>query len=226
MIHMAGFVAAHWLHGGYMVERHSRLVLATGNRHKAGEIRELLDGGMGNHLPELSCAADYSGIPEPVEDGATFEENALIKATAWMEATGFPALADDSGLVVDALDGKPGIHSARYAPTAQACIERLLQELDQVPAAERSATFMCVAALVVPSGLAFVRHGEVNGRIVTSVRGREGFGYDPAFELTGGRFAGMTMAEISLGNKNTLSHRGRAIEALMPELVRLFRSQP
>jgi len=88
------------------------------------------------------------------------------------------------------------IHSARYAPTAQACTERLLQELVEVPGAERSATFVCVAALVVPSGLAFARHSEGNGRIVTSVRGREGFGYDPVFELTGGRVAGMTMAEI------------------------------
>jgi XTP/dITP diphosphohydrolase len=204
-------------------EPHATLVLATANQHKVAEIQAMLENGLGDLSPGVLSAADYPDVSEPVENGATFKANALIKALAWMSATGFPALADDSGLVVDGLDGLPGIHSARYAATAQARIERVLNELENVSGEVRTARFVSVMALVDPSGLTITRRGEVPGRIITSLRGQGGFGYDPIFELTDSPFMGRTLAELSPTDKNSLSHRGRAMEALMPELIKLFR---
>ena len=196
----------------------SRLLLATGNAHKAGEMQMLLR----NLLPDLEIqvltAADYPAIPEPVEDGDSFEANALIKARAYAQATGLPTLADDSGLAVDALGGRPGIQSARYAPTNAARIQRMLDELRGIESAQRSARFVCVMALVRPGSDNVTRTGKVEGRITLAPRGEGGFGYDPVFELTETALAGKTMAELTAEQKNGLSHRGRALEMIAPAI--------
>lgn len=174
------------------------------------------------HLP-LRCAADYPHLPEPEENGATFEANAIIKAEAWSAATGLPALADDSGLVVDALGGAPGIYSARYAETPAARIERVLAELrEATDSAQRTARFMCAVALAVPGRPTLTREGRVEGWIGFAPRGEGGFGYDPIFELTEPPHIGRTMAELSADEKHALSHRGRALQALLPELRRML----
>ncbi len=164
-----------------------RIVVATGNPAKLVELERILDG-----LPvELAPMSDFD-LPSPVEDGDTFEANALIKARAAAEATGLPALADDSGLEVDALDGAPGVRSARYAededPTTtgdRANNERVIRELAGVPAEQRSARFVCVAALVAPDGRSWTERGTMEGRIVDEARGENGFGYDPHFVMVG-----------------------------------------
>jgi len=191
------------------------IVLATFNSHKIGELTELLkDSGW-----TLRTADDLSVRPkEPDENAATYEENAEIKARAWMEATGLPALADDSGLEVEALDGRPGIHSSRYAPTADARIDKLLGELRDVPEGKRAARFVCAVALVKPGGDVMIRRGVCPGKIGFHRSGEHGFGYDPVFLVDG--CDGRTMAELRPEEKNRLSHRGRAIAALLKDTRR------
>ncbi len=157
--------------------------------------------------------SDLPTDPGDVEEtGTTFWENAILKAQTYAARTGLPALADDSGLMVDALGGAPGVYSARYAPTPAARIEKLLAALTDVPDAQRTAHFVCVVALATPDGRLIAAEGRVEGKITFAPRGSGGFGYDPIFELPNGQ----TMAELSAEVKNTLSHRGRALERLRP----------
>lgn len=196
-----------------------RLVFATRNAGKLRELRELLSG-----LPalELLSLDDFPNAPaELPETGDTFAENAQSKALAALQATGLAALADDSGLEVDALDGRPGVRSARYAGSDATDAERvakLLQELSAVPDARRSARFRCVIALVTPErpDLAELREGCCEGTILRAPRGDQGFGYDPVFFVPA---LGRTFAEVSGSEKHRHSHRGRAMDA-MAELLR------
>ena len=184
------------------------LVVATRNRGKLQEIRSLLEGV----VDTVRCAADFAGFPETIEDGLTFRDNALKKAREAMRFTGLPALADDSGLVVDALDGRPGVHSARFAGEGSgdaANNRRLLEELNGIPTDRRQAAFVCVLAFVTPEGIEQVFSGRVGGLVLTSERGEGGFGYDPLFLVDG--FC-RTMAELTLQEKNSISHRGQALQ--------------
>jgi len=183
------------------------LVVATRNRGKIKEIQAYLEGV----VEVVSCAADFKGFPETVEDGATFELNALKKAREAMAFTGQPALADDSGLVVDALGGRPGVYSARFAGEEAddtANNRRLLGELELVPLQQRKAAFVCALAFVAPDGAEQVFVGRVAGRILVSGQGDGGFGYDPLFLVDG---FDRTMAELTIEEKNLISHRGQAL---------------
>lgn len=183
------------------------LVVATRNRGKLQEIGELLEGV----VDTVHSADKFAGFPETIEDGLTFEENALKKAREAMRFTGLPALADDSGLVVDALDGRPGVYSARFAGEGAgdaANNQRLLQELAGIPAEQRQAAFVCVMAFVAPDGCEQLFSGRVAGAIISVERGEGGFGYDPLFLVDGFE---RTMAELSLPEKNAISHRGQAL---------------
>ncbi len=185
------------------------LVVATRNRGKLKEIQALLAGVTGR----VHCAADFPGFPETIEDGATFRENALKKAREALLFTGLPALADDSGLVVDVLSGRPGVYSARFAGQGAgdaANNQRLLEELAGIPADRRQAAFICVLAFVTPEGDEQVFSGRIEGVILTEGRGRDGFGYDPLFQVDG---FDRTMAELSLQEKNGISHRGQALQS-------------
>ena len=199
-----------------------RIVVATGNRGKLVELDRILDG-----LPVELVPMDELGLDSPVEDGDTFEANALIKARAAAEATGLPALADDSGLEVDALGGAPGVRSARYAadedPAAagdRANNERVVRELGGVPDAQRTARFVCAAALVAPDGRAWTRHGTMEGRIVDEPRGANGFGYDPHFVAEGET---RTNGELTAAEKDARSHRGAAFRAIRADVEALVR---
>lgn len=189
-----------------------KLVFATTNAGKLSELKGMVGAGL-----EVASAADFSSVPEVDEDQPTFELNAQKKALAYAQATGCCALADDSGLCVDALDGRPGVHSARYAPTDEARIRRLLEELAQVPSQQRAARFQCALCLAWPSGKTVTVVGTCEGRIALEPRGGNGFGYDPIFELKDGR----TMAELTRPEKAAVSHRGRAFMQLKPTLLGL-----
>ena len=185
------------------------IVLATGNKGKIREFSGLLEGVFGR----IISLNDLESPPEVVEDGATFRENALKKARAIAAYSGKPALADDSGLAVDALGGSPGVYSARYAgegATDRDNIAKLLTELGGVE--NRSASFVCVLALVYPDGKEITAEGTCEGVILTEPRGEGGFGYDPVFFLPE---YGKTMAEIPPELKNKISHRARAAESLI-----------
>jgi XTP/dITP diphosphohydrolase len=185
------------------------LVIASKNAGKIREITEVLD------LPGLTLLTfeDLGGWPDPEETGQTLEQNAIIKASELRERFSRAALADDSGLEVDHLGGRPGIHSSRYAGPegdSDRNIEKLLRELDGVPLSGRTARFRCVVALSLEGDIRFSR-GVCEGTILKGRRGAGGFGYDPVFEPTG--FA-RTMAELSLEEKNEISHRGKALRAM------------
>jgi XTP/dITP diphosphohydrolase len=188
-----------------------RLVLASANPHKAAEITEILLGA-GLDVEILPRPAD---VPEVVEDGLTLEDNARLKAVALCEATGLPAVADDTGLEVDALGGAPGVSSARYAgedATYADNVQKLLRELQGVPAEHRTARFSTVALVRWPDGREVAAIGEVEGDIVEAARGGEGFGYDPVFRPAEGD--GRTFAEMTPDEKHAVSHRGRAFRTL------------
>lgn len=192
-----------------------QLVLATHNRGKRREWQALLEG-----LPLTLVLPDELGLSEPVEEtGRTYLENALLKARALAAASGLPALADDSGLEVEALDGAPGLHSARYTLGADEVRYRaLLRALEGVPPERRGARFRCVAALVLPDGREFHTEGVCEGVIQTAPSGEGGFGYDPVFFLPE---QGCTMAELSFEAKNRISHRARAAQAMRRVLEQL-----
>ncbi len=196
---------------GALVEAPVRVVLATRNAHKVGELRAIL--GPASAGIELVALPDDA--PDPVEDGATFAENALIKARSAVAATGLPALADDSGIAVDALGGAPGIHSARYAGTRddRDNVELLLRNLGGEP--DRAARFVCAAALVTPDGRETVEVAEWPGEVLGAPAGVGGFGYDPVFQPEGER---RSSAEMSSAEKNAVSHRARAFHALTPAI--------
>lgn len=192
-----------------------RVVLATHNPHKAREFQQLL----GAAVPGLEIVT-YDG-PEPVEDGTSFEENALIKARAAAEHTGLPALADDSGICVDVMGGAPGIFSARWAGAhgdAQANLRLLLDQLADIPDADRGAHFTATLALVAPGGEPTVVQGVWPGRIAREPRGQNGHGYDPIFVPDGGE---ATAAELTAEQKNADSHRARALSAIVPAVREL-----
>jgi XTP/dITP diphosphohydrolase len=197
----------------------TRVVVATGNQHKLGEIRAILAG-----LDVELVSMRAFDVAEPVEDGDTFEANALIKARACAAATGLPALADDSGLEVDALDGAPGVRSARYAGVPgddTANNSKLLAALVDVPAERRSGRFVCAAAIVLPDGREQVVRGTMEGRVVTAPRGGAGFGYDPLF-VSDAAGDGRTNAELSAEEKDAISHRGVAFRALRAHVEHLL----
>jgi XTP/dITP diphosphohydrolase len=194
-----------------------RLILASGNAKKRAEILAILDGLEVEVVPMTDL-----GLEGPEEDGATFEENALKKARTVAAAAGEPAIADDSGLEVDALGGAPGIRSARYAGPGASDRDNnaaLLRALDGVPAARRTARFVCAAALVTPAGEEHVERGTMAGRILDSPRGRGGFGYDPYFVPEGEQ---RTSAELEPAEKEAISHRGAALRALRPHIEALL----
>jgi len=189
------------------------VVLATGNKGKVKEFSKLLEGIFGNVI----CLSDLDSPPEVIEDGITFRDNALKKAREIAEYSGKLTLADDSGLEVEALDGRPGVYSARYSgegATNKTNIEKLLRELGDNP--NRKARFVCVLALVYPNGDELVVEGFCEGVILDKSRGEGGFGYDPVFYLPDRE---KTMAEIDPELKNLISHRAKACELLAEYLL-------
>ncbi|MEM7677599.1 MAG: RdgB/HAM1 family non-canonical purine NTP pyrophosphatase [Myxococcota bacterium] len=186
-----------------------RLVLATANPGKAVEVRAALPG------VEVQTLADHPSLSSPVEDGATYIDNARIKAEALCRALNIPALADDSGLSVDALNGAPGVLSARYAEgTDKDRNRKLLAEMADVADEARTARFVCAMAFIRPEEPAVFTEARCEGVIRRSPLGDGGFGYDPLFELPDGR----SMAQLSTAQKNAISHRGLALRALLPIL--------
>ena len=196
------------------------LVLATRNAGKLRELRELLRGrieGLDVDTQVIDAAA--AGAPDVPETGVTFEENALLKARAVAEATGLPAIADDSGLAVDVLGGAPGIFSARWSGVHgndPANLELLLAQLADISGEHRSAAFICAAALAMPGGAETVERAELRGTLLTEPRGDGGFGYDPILAPLG---QDRSCAELSPEEKNAISHRGQAFRALLPAIV-------
>lgn len=196
----------------------STVVVATGNMHKLVEIEDILSGV----LPGVRFVAlgQLGEFPDPEETGSTFLENALIKAEAAVEETGLSAIADDSGLVVDALDGEPGVYSARYAGVHgddAANNAKLLEKLAGVPDGGRAARFMSVIALVDASGAVLTGEGACEGVIGHEGRGEHGFGYDPLFLPND--TPGLTMAELEPAQKNAISHRFHALQDLARQIM-------
>jgi XTP/dITP diphosphohydrolase len=191
------------------------VVLATRNAAKLRELARIL--GAEDHGTQIRLAGldEFPGAPDVPETGATFEENALLKARAIADYTGLPAVADDSGLCVDALNGMPGVLSARWAGghgDDKANLELVLAQVADVPGARLGARFVCAAALVA-SGAEWVVTGQVEGRLIRAPRGSGGFGYDPIFLPDG---FDQTTAEMTAEAKDAISHRGRAFRALTP----------
>ena len=194
----------------------TEVVLATHNTKKLTELRRLV-AAAGLDLQVLGLG-DLPAYDEPAETETTFEGNALIKARAAVARTGRIALADDSGIAVDRLNGMPGVRSARWAGGKASDAENnelLLRQLDDVPDPHRTARFVCAMALVTPDGREIVRHGVVNGRLLRAPRGENGFGYDPLFVPDGYE---QTTAELDPAAKDAISHRGRAVRAILVDL--------
>ncbi|MFF7993756.1 RdgB/HAM1 family non-canonical purine NTP pyrophosphatase [Kitasatospora xanthocidica] len=198
----------------------TRLILATRNQHKVAELRAILtDAGLD---VELVGADAYPEIPDVPETGVTFAENALLKAHALARATGLPAVADDSGLCVDVLNGAPGIFSARWAGKHgddRANLDLLLAQLSDIAEPHRGAHFFCAAALALPDGTERVVEGRLLGTLRTTPAGDGGFGYDPVLQPLGET---RTCAELSPDEKNAISHRGQAFRALAPVVKALI----
>ncbi|MGW2667010.1 RdgB/HAM1 family non-canonical purine NTP pyrophosphatase [Streptomyces sp. NPDC001272] len=198
----------------------TRLILATRNAGKVGELRAILsDAGLPH---ELVGADAYPEVPDVKETGVTFAENALLKAHALARATGYPAIADDSGLCVDVLNGTPGIFSARWAGAHgddRANLELLLNQLGDIPDGHRGAHFFCAAALALPDGTERVVEGRLLGTLRRTPVGGGGFGYDPILQPEGET---RTCAELTPAEKNAISHRGKAFRALIPALRELL----
>jgi len=189
-------------------------VLATGNQHKVEEIKVLLGDAV-----IVRSLADFPEAPPVIEDGVTYRENALKKARSAAAFTGLTALADDTGLEVDALGGRPGLYAARFAGEGcsfQDNIRKLLRLLEGIPREQRSGRFICVLALVIPGGREEVVEGMLNGFITETQAGVGGFGYDPVFYATE---VGKTLAELTTEEKNRISHRGRAVRGLKELLM-------
>ena len=191
----------------------SILVIATRNQNKLREFREVLK----DLQIEVRSLNDFGPIPEAIEDGETFDENAYKKALHTAKILGLPAIADDSGLVVEALNGEPGVYSARYAgenaTDAENC-NKLLKSLQKIE--NRRAHFQCVLSIAVPSGPALTYEGRCDGVIIDDSRGNNGFGYDPIFYF---EELGKTFAELSMEEKNRVSHRGKALAEVKSEIA-------
>ena len=206
----------------------TRVVLASRNAHKVEEMdRILADAGLHVDVVGIGAFDGVVDVPEVPETEASFEGNALLKARAVCAATGVPAVADDSGLCIDALNGMPGILSARWSgglvpgrSVDVANLELVLAQLGDTPDERLSAQFRCAVALVLPDGREATVHGEMRGRIVREPRGTNGFGYDPIFVPDGEQ---RTSAELSDAEKDAISHRGNALRALVPVLRDLLR---
>jgi XTP/dITP diphosphohydrolase len=193
-----------------------KLVIASRNDHKIEEMRRILE--QAGFDWELVGTSEFPNLPDIEETGSTFAANAMLKARGVSEFTGLPAIGDDSGLCVDALNGMPGILSARWSGTHgddRANLELLLAQISQVPADRRSASFICAAAYVHPDGTEFVVEAAMNGTLIDSVRGENGFGYDPIFIPQGHQ---VTSAQMSSEEKDAISHRGKALAALVASL--------
>lgn len=187
-----------------------RFVLASHNKKKLSELSGILSD-LGIEVVSLPNDA-----PEPAEDGKTFEENARIKAKSAYEFTGLPAIADDSGLEVDALGGAPGVYSARYCPGSdQDRNQFLLKNMEDVDECERQARFVCAICCILPDGQEINVRGECEGEILTELHGKGGFGYDPLFYV---REYDCTFGELPQETKNRISHRGRALQKLAAAL--------
>jgi XTP/dITP diphosphohydrolase len=204
-----------------------RLVLATANAAKLTELARILAAIEMD--VELASIAEYPGAPEVRETGSTFAENALLKARAMAEFAGLPAVADDSGLCADALNGMPGVLSARWSGRHgddEANLRLVLGQLADVPQERRGAQFACAAALVLPDGREHVAEAEVAGSLIREPRGQNGFGYDPIFRPAPAELAaaglpvrGMTTAEMDPDDKDRISHRGKALRSLAPVIA-------
>ena len=192
-----------------------KLLIATGNPHKVEAIQRIL----GDAPFELVTLSEFPDLEEPEETGTTFLANALLKSRYYCEATGLPALADDSGLEVDAMNGEPGVYSARFAggdTPHSVKMAKVLELLADVPEEKRTARFRCVAAITFPDGKELHADGSMEGVIASAPSGSGGFGYDPIVYLPE---LGQTVAEISAAQKDRLSHRGKAFRALISQLL-------
>lgn len=196
-----------------------RVVLASKNAHKLAEISKITE----KFGIELVLQSELGLDLDVEENGTTFEENSLIKAKAVMEASGLPALADDSGLAVDALNGEPGIYSARYgfdeSLDDRGRLELLLKNMENVPEDQRQAKFVCVITMVTPEGKTVQARGEAYGKILRSAAGAGGFGYDPVFYYPP---LGKTFAQLSAEEKNQVSHRAEALKLFYKKLTEAF----
>lgn len=198
-----------------------RVLVASGNAKKLGELETVLSE-LGIDGIELVSLRDVQAYPEPAETGLTFAENALIKARAGAAATGLPCVADDSGIAVDALNGMPGVLSARWSGghgDDLANNELLLAQLSDIPDEHRGAAFVSCCALVVPGGSEVTAEGRWEGALLRAPRGSNGFGYDPLFQPADAD--GRSSAELSAEEKNARSHRGKALRELAPHIAAL-----
>ncbi|MEU4217868.1 RdgB/HAM1 family non-canonical purine NTP pyrophosphatase [Actinoplanes sp. NPDC026623] len=191
----------------------ARLLLATANPKKLVELQRILDSALGAGGIQLVGLGDFPGYPDVPETGLTFGENALIKAREGVSRTGLPTVADDSGLTVDALNGMPGVFSARWSGGGDdnANLDLVLAQIGDVPDEHRGGAFACAAALVLPNGREHLVEGRQRGQILRARRGTGGFGYDPVFLGDG---QSRTNAELSPAEKDAISHRGQAFRAL------------
>ena len=200
-----------------------KLLLATRNQGKILEFRRILDALAPGEI-ELIGLEEFPDLHDVDETGSTFQENALLKAREMSEATGLPAIADDSGLCVDALNGDPGIFSARWAGehgNDRANLEKVLDQLKDVPDAQRTGYFICVAALYLPDGRTHCEEGRFLGTILRSPVGENGFGYDPIFQPAG---LAISSAQMSSSEKDAMSHRGKALRAIAPHVMKALKS--
>ena len=202
-----------------------KVFLASANAKKIREMQRIL----AEHVPDIEVLGidDVDGYAEPVEDEPTFAGNALLKARAGVAATGLPSIADDSGLCVDALNGMPGVLSARWSGSSKAVEggrdarnnDLLLDQLHDVPDERRGAHFTCAVAWVQPDGRERVVEGRMDGRIIRELRGSGGFGYDVLFVAQEHDAEGLTSAELEPDEKDRISHRGRALRELAPQVA-------
>jgi XTP/dITP diphosphohydrolase len=200
-----------------------KLVLATRNQGKITEFRRILDELAPGQI-ELIGVDQFPDLVDVDETGSTFEENSLLKSRYTCDATGLPSIADDSGLCVDFLNGDPGIFSARWAGNHgndQANIEKLLEQLKEVPDNKRTAHFKCVASLVMPDGREQVAEGRFEGHILHAPVGENGFGYDPIFQPLG---LSISSAQMSAQEKDLVSHRGKSLRAIAPHVIQMLAS--
>lgn len=200
----------------------NKILLATNNRKKLIELQRILDGALGAHRIALLGLGDVEAYPEVPETGLTFAENALLKAREGARRTGLPTIADDSGLAVDALNGMPGVFSARWAGRHgddRANLELVLAQIAELSDEHRGAAFVCAAVLVLPSGEEHVVQGRQEGQLLREPRGGGGFGYDPIFL---GEGQSRTNAELTPQEKDAISHRGKALRELAELIAKVL----
>lgn len=200
----------------------NKVLLATRNRKKLVELQRILDGALGAHRIALLGLDDIEQYAELPETGLTFGENALIKAREGCRQSGLPTIADDSGLAVDALNGMPGVFSARWSGqhgNDQANLQLVLDQIGDVPDEQRAASFVCTVALVLPEGKEHLVDGRQSGRVLRAPRGEGGFGYDPIFLGDG---QDRTNAELTPAEKDAISHRGKALRELAKLIAKVL----